>query len=177
MKSYDGTPEEALKAIDEYLHGHEEIQRSFYASTIVERLKHIVSHYKDVASNSLLSCQHFRDDVVIGLKAIALVVDMAANAGTHGEKNARLRGVNDLIGSAIEKLRQQEYNFAYTYYRWDDIFSCDTPVRNFLNRIHDLEAENRSLRETLAKLPQDANATSTEGQIDGSEPSVKTNDD
>lgn len=125
---------------------HEEVIRHSCYMPANIRLERILNHYQHIASDALLGVRHFRDDVVVELRAMSLIVDMALNAGTHSEKNARLRGMTDLLESAIRKLREEEFKFSSAWYHWDDVFRSDAPTRLLMNRIHELEAEVEALK-------------------------------
>jgi hypothetical protein len=71
---------------------------------------------------------------------------MTGNAGTHAEKNARLRGAIELLESAVEKLRHQHLEDLFSIYHWPDVFRSDYPTRSLMERIHDLERQLKELQ-------------------------------
>lgn len=114
---------------------------------LAKRLHRLISHYNMTAANALATTKSFRDDMLTWLRAMSLVGEMAGNAGTHAEKNARLRGMVELIESAIQKIQNQRMEFNYRWWNHEDIFKSDYPVRQFVDRIHELERENESLKQ------------------------------
>lgn len=143
MKKYE--------TIEEVIKEHSDRLRCYYCGSDIERISHVINSYHDDASGALEQIKSFRDDLLTYLRAIALVVDMAANASTHREKNARLRGMVELLESAIDKLRKASFEFTLNH-RWAsyDIFRSDYPTRHLVDRIHELEDELRETKEAIS---------------------------
>jgi len=120
--------------------------------TPAERVRAICREYEDKAVRALSDVKQVRDDMLTFFRALALVLNMTGNAGTHAEKAARLRGAIELLESAIEKLRTQNFEDLFSVYRWPDLFRSDWPTRRLMEKIYDLEARNKELEERL-KLP------------------------
>lgn len=126
--------------LDEIIKEHSERLRCYHCGTDVEKIAHIVNDYHDTAVRAMSDVKEFRDDLQVYLRAIALVLDMTANASTHREKNARLRGACELLESAIGKLRESSFEFMLGRHGMSaDIFRSDYPTRHLVERIHTLE--------------------------------------
>ncbi len=89
----------------------------------------------------------FNQDLIVYFRAIALVAGMVGNAGTHREKNARLRGLIEQIESAVQKLRDNDMRFDRDYY-WaaPDVWRSDYPVREYIQRNQELERQIAELK-------------------------------
>lgn len=111
-----------------------------------KRVLALVSFYQRTAAQSLSDSRAFLDDVLTWLRSFGMVVEMAGNAGTHAEKNARLRGLSELLESAAHKLQNSRVEFGYRWYEHVDVFKTDYPVRHFVERIHELEHQLKQLQ-------------------------------
>lgn len=130
------------KTLDDVIKEHAERLRCYHCGTPEEKVAHIISDYHDTAVRAMSDVKEFRDDLQVYLRAIALVLDMTANASTHREKNARLRGACELLESAIGKLRESTFEFTLGRHGLSaDIFRSDYPTRHLVDRIHELEDE------------------------------------
>ena len=116
-----------------------------YHQTFLQRFQSMLRFYQDRAVNQMRGSKELRDDVLVYLRAISMIVSQAADAGTHGEKNARLRGVIAMCETAIQQLRKEEFSFNSNFYWHEDIFRSDYPVRHYLDRIHELERQVEEL--------------------------------
>jgi len=135
-----------LEKLDAVLDKHESKIGGRYCAPIQDRFDFVIRSYKDTATQSLAASKSFRDDMLTYFRAMSMIVDMAANAGTHSEKNARLRGMSEIIEQAITKLRDQEFNFRRSWWHEKDIFRSDYPVRELMGQIHKLQNELAQLR-------------------------------
>lgn len=62
----------------------------------------------------------FRDQALIQFNALQIVVQMCLMGGTHHEKNARLRGLADVLSVAVEKMTQvSDRYFTQMNWRWN----------------------------------------------------------
>lgn len=129
---------------------HERAVNNHFCGPLASRLACVLRHYRDLATNHLAGAAAFRDDVLAYLRALVLVTESAANGATHREKDARLRGLVEMLESAIEKLRKEKFDFAYARWTMPDLWRSDYPVREYVRRIHDLEDELKRLREEKA---------------------------
>lgn len=117
-----------------------------YHRTFAQRLESMLRFYQDRAVNQMRGSQSLRDDVLVYMRALSMIVAQAADAATHGEKNARLRGVIAMCETAIQQLRKEEFSFNSNFYWREDIFRSDYPVRHYLDRIHELEQKVEELQ-------------------------------
>lgn len=139
------------------LERHEQqIGRRYAGAALHERVDLLCTAYHVAAVSSLAQAMSFRNDLLTYFRAMSLVVEMAGNAATHTEKNARLRGMSEILESAVERLRQQDFEVDRYHWSWPDVFRSDYPTRHFLSRIHELERELAQYR----RSPQDGQAPS-----------------
>lgn len=126
---------------------HQKWLKHYYAGSKAEKIRLIIRQYHDVAAGQLAHTKDFRDQMVLQLQAMKIVADMVGNGGTHAEKDARLRGLIEVIGGAIQTLMRTRFDIADTHPFWgeEDLFRSDYPTRNLMRRIHELEAEVKRL--------------------------------
>lgn len=115
--------------------------------TLYSRVKRVVDYYTELAANTVSNARAFKDDILTWLRAMAINAESVSWAGTHQEKNARLRGLVEVIERAckdVNELRVEERR------RWNDDLSnwmrSDFPLREFKRRIYELEAEIKQLK-------------------------------
>lgn len=133
--------------LESYIREHQKLMRTYYSyDDLPSGVNNVIEHYRALAANALQNTKNFRDDVIVWLRAMSLVLEMTGNAATHREKGARLRGCIEMIESAMQKLRAAEIGFQSTYYHWDDIFRSDFPVRSYIEKIHKLQDELKAAR-------------------------------
>jgi hypothetical protein len=122
--------------------------------TLAERVQRVFDHYTRMAAQAVNNAQIFKDDMLSWLRGMAINAESVSWGGTHHEKDARLRGLVEVIEAAIKRvnaLRVEDRS------RFDDGMSdwmrSDFPVREFKRRIYDLEAEVERLRKKAGEEP------------------------
>jgi hypothetical protein len=148
-----------LAQLEQLVRTHEEEIGIGYGGTLQYRLSRVLAHYQRTAVEALAEAKAFRDDLLVEFRALVLVTEMAGNASTHREKDARLRGLVELLEGATRRLREHEFGLAHGYgYFWDSVFRSDYPTRHYVRRIHELEDEVKRLRGTTdaAQAPDES---------------------
>jgi hypothetical protein len=141
--------------LDALIGEHERDLHSAYATDDpIQALAHVLREYQRNTADALLDLQRFQTDMVRWLQALAIVAQMVSNASTHTEKNARMRGLVEVIESALSKVRDYDYKlerFNRRGYQTDHLFANDYPVRYFKDRAEEAE---RKLKELEARILQ-----------------------
>lgn len=127
-----------------------------YHRTFAERLESMLRFYRNRTVDAIADTKHLRDDVLVYMRALAMIVEQAADASTHGEKNARLRGVISMCETAIKRLKNEEFDFNRRFYWHEDIFRSDMPTRHYVERIHELEREIDEMKKGQGEGATDA---------------------
>lgn len=125
--------------LDALVRKHEETQRTFRSGDLAVRAEAVLTHYQDLAVAHMAGVDAFRQDVLTYFRALVLLVESVANAFTHAEKAARLRGLVELLETAIDRVRKERLDFAFTRFGGPDLWRSDFPVREFVRRIRELE--------------------------------------
>ncbi len=116
--------------------------------TLPKRVRALVDHYNRTAADAISKTKAIQDEMVTWLQGLRIVAEMVGNGGTHAEKNARLRGLTEVIESALNKMQQKRVQAGYDWYSWDDVFKGDYPVREYIQSIHRLEDEIKQLKKS-----------------------------
>lgn len=145
MESFKTVDIEELSRTLEKFEKDEHVIRG-YPQSFAERLANMLRFYQNQTVEHIGNNKRLRDDVLVYMRALAMIVEQAADAATHGEKNARLRGVIAMCETAIRRLRNEEIDFNKSFYWQEDIFRSDMPTRHYLVRIHELEQQLEELK-------------------------------
>jgi hypothetical protein len=125
-----------------------------YGSPLVaDRIRFLVNHYRSQMVDALASAQEFRNTVVSQFRALAIVIATVGGAGTHREKDARLRGLDEIITASIDALNRMTFDALGGTY-WPDVFRSDFATRELLREKHQLRDEVKMLRQSLAEAQQ-----------------------
>lgn len=151
-----------LADVQRLIDQHQQRLRIHHAGSEAEKLRAILAHYHDVATNQLEATRTFRDDLLVALRAMSMIVDMTGSAHTHREKAARLRGMSEVIEATIEKLRRMTFDIQRRYGHWPDVFASDYPTRHLLAEIDDLKRRLAQHEPQAVAVPVDG-----EGNHDG----------
>lgn len=141
-----------LAAVEELIREHQKKQNYHQGfGTTADRVKSVLCEYEDKTTKAYSDVRQFRDDMLTYFRAFSLILTMTGEAGTHAEKNARLRGAIELLERGIETIRRSNLESLLDIYRWPDVFRSDWPTRRLMERIHDLEQENSELKNANAE--------------------------
>lgn len=149
---------ETVDKLKRFIESHEKSIHIYHAGDDSEKVAQIVNHYEKIAAQGIGAKKQMIEDTLVYFRSVVMITESIGLAGTHAEKAARLRGLIELLQSAITKLKQEkEENLLnnWSWYSWD--FST-YPYENILRKFDDLKRENESLKEALAK-------TNTNGQV------------
>lgn len=135
-----------LTSLEALAKTYEDRQRRHTHAPLDERLTRLLEHYERKAVEATEAIKRWNDDVVVYLRALAIVAESAGNASTHGEKNARLRGMVEQIETAIQHLRERDLDLFWGSWRFPDLFRSEYPVRYYVEQMRELERELDALK-------------------------------
>lgn len=152
-----------VQRLNQFVDRHQKVTRNWWSGGLVDRVLDTVKHYEAATVNSLEMSKRFRDDMIVYLRALSLILEMVGNAGTHHEKEVRLRGCVSMIESGIENLRQQTFEVSSAWCRNPDLFRSDFPVRHYMDRVRELEFQIEKL---TGKKPERTMVQAVEDETD-----------
>jgi hypothetical protein len=127
--------------------------------TLTDRLARIVDHYTRMAARAVENQQNERNGMVSWLRGIAITAQSVSWASTHHEKDARLRGLIEVVETAITKIQQQDNDSSHYFDgNVDSWMKSDFPTRDLKRRILDQQAEIERLKRLAGEEKPEAAA-------------------
>lgn len=116
---------------------------------LAERVQRCMDHYTRMAAQAVGDAHGFKDGVVSWLRGIAINAQAVSWGSTHHEKDARLRGLIEVIETAIEKINTLRLNDRLSEWNGvvDSWMKSDFPTREMRRRILDQDEEIKRLRQ------------------------------
>lgn len=103
-------------------------------------IKRFASEADRIVIGSEAAYKRMVGDTLNYFRALVIVTEMVANAGTHAEKAARLRGLVETLESGISRLQDEQFKIIDHYWSVSpDLFKSDYPVREYKRRVYELE--------------------------------------
>jgi hypothetical protein len=152
---------EATATVEGYFDKHNVFYR--HNDSLAEKLAHFANQVERDAAGQFNSVNSFRDTVITELTGQRLVVDMAMSAATHREKDARLRGLEEMINRGIRRLQDVHFEL-FRWQRWpQSVFASDSAEARLMRQNWELEDQLKKYQAQFGKLPSaDAPAESND---------------
>ncbi len=113
------------------------------------RVLSVISRYQRRYDEAMAGTKSFVEEMRIHLRSMGIVADMVSRASSHNEKNARLRGLIEVIEGAIHDLTNKDFERHYTWNEYENVFKSKYPVQRLLDGKMKLENEVERLKATL----------------------------
>lgn len=142
---------ETIQKIDKVIRHYEGDAGVTCSGEYPSRLRNLFLHYQQKAGNAIAKNKSVVEDCLVYFRSVAMLAESVGMAQTHNEKNARLRGLVELLESAIHKLRthqEDELMHNWQYFSWH---VSDYPYRAVLRN---LQQENRELKAKLGEATE-----------------------
>lgn len=122
---------------------------------LAARVQRCIDHYTRMAAQAVSNAHGFKDGTVSWLRGIAINAQAVSWASTHHEKDARLRGLIEVVENAISKIDQARFDDHTSPWNGvvDSWMRSDFPTREMRRRIFDLEKEIERLRKQVGEVP------------------------
>lgn len=120
--------------------------------TVSEKIENLIDRYKSIADNVNTNAIEFQREFEVWLRAQAMVVEMTGKAVSEDEKNARLRGLLELIEDAVGKLKKHQFDLTLNDLNTVGFCKTEFPVRELMRKNEKLEARCKELEEKLNKI-------------------------
>lgn len=141
-----------VEQIKKIINQHEKSIHIYHAGDEAEKIAQVINHYERKAAEAIGSRKQMIEDTLVYFRSVVMITESIGMAGTHAEKAARLRGLIELLQSAISKLKQEKEEDILNNWRsfsWD--FST-YPYQSILEKFDDAKRENERLKSRLAEL-------------------------
>lgn len=142
-------PSDIDPKLDRIIREHESVIHTHYGGTIGERAQQVLSHYKRDAAQAISERKRMNQETLVYFRSIIMCAEMVGMGGTHHEKDARLRGMIELLNQAIKKLQDEEHNSLLDNWGYGFGSRSDYPYRSLLDDMRQLKAENQELKKKL----------------------------
>lgn len=121
--------------------------------TLAARIQRCIDHYTRMAATAVSDSHGFKDGTVSWLRGIAINAQAVSWASTHHEKDARLRGLIEVIETAIIKIGEAQLNDRLSSWNGtvDSWMKSDYPTREMRRRILDQEEEIKRLKKRVGE--------------------------
>lgn len=127
---------------------HEKEINISYCGNDVEKVKCILNHYKTKCLDAATAIKSMQGDVSVWFRAVGIILETVANAATHGEKNARIRGLIEFVETSISKIRDMQLEHYYTWHS-PDLWRSEYPVKTLMNENKELKAQIETMKTLL----------------------------
>lgn len=141
--------QEIIDKIKAIVKEHEDKRHSSYGASLDKRVDWIIRGYSEKTASAISESKQIVDDVVTYFRAVTIIAESIGNASTHAEKGARLRGLIEMLESAITSLRKVEFGISSRNYGYIDLFRSNFPMAHYLEQIHTLQYEKEELQKQL----------------------------
>jgi hypothetical protein len=146
--------QQTMDRLKQVIKRHAEKQHTYYSGDEIEQIESAIRHYEREAANAVAEKLDMTDNTLTYFRAAVMLVESASMGATHTEKNARLRGLTDLLNHTIEKLKRQKTENLLNhsgYFSWD---MATYPYQSVINKCNELERENKELKAAQGKSDQ-----------------------
>lgn len=131
---------------------HQDSIKNYYHGNVVDKVNHLLNHYKDIAAKEIEQRKSLIEDVLVYFRSVVMITETVGMAGTHAEKAARLRGLIELLNSTINKLRNSQTDHLLNNFGWYNWDYSDYPYRSLIEKLSELKRQNEYFK---AQLPED----------------------
>lgn len=118
--------------------------RIHWSGSPEQMLNSVLRHERSHTEKAIAGAKNFRDSCLIMLKSLEVVIESIECASTHSEKNARLRGLMDVVHRNMDRMARFEFCFDSPpwYQTYSDAFAReDLRILKLRERIAELEQQ------------------------------------
>lgn len=152
-------PEEKLNEVEAELSGissfldekARELNFSIRGKSIKERMYYMFQEAHSGSLKAIADKKELTEDALVYFRSIIMIAESIGMAGTHAEKSARLRGLIELLNTAISKLRnnqQQDILHHWDTFSWS---YSEYPYRRMIDEYNQLKRENERMNKLLTE--------------------------
>lgn len=118
-----------------------------HTNYLPDQIVALVDHAEREGNNAVREMKSLLENLISHLRALEIVASMVGNGNTHAEKNARLRGLIEVLQTAIHRATEFSYDFSWKHWgNYNDLFKSDFPMRDVVRKMNEKDAEIRRLK-------------------------------
>lgn len=155
MKSFT---EEQWDEIEKFVNKeHDELNWKISGSTY-DKLRHVLNQLKRKTNEAYAERKDVIEHSLVEFQALAICAEAVGMAQTHGDKNARLRGMIDVLNRTINRLRKEQINelrTSYHFAKWS--WERTSPYYEILNENDLLKEDISSMKREIERLSKTNN--------------------
>lgn len=151
--------DELLSIVSEY-----ENDLSFkIAGDAADRVRHVLSQYKQIANNSIFEAKRFLEDAKTQFKALEIIIEGLTSEGmNHGQKRVIANHIITMLRSMVDKLDRIEYEYTTGIVEHYNFFRSSSPERKpyenqrqLKDRVSHFDALMRKLEEKYPEIARE----------------------
>jgi hypothetical protein len=144
--------QDVLQEIEKIIKDKEAEYNSYYSTdSLPNKLLHVLQSAETGSQTAIADKRKLIEDALVYFRSVVMIVESIGMAGTHAEKSARLRGLIELLYSAIGKLRNDQQDSLLQNWESFSWSYSDYPYRKVLENYKDLQRQNEQMKSVLEK--------------------------
>lgn len=147
LKAYE-LLSEAVQKIDKVIKRYEDDIQIGLSGEYHTKIRNLISHFQQETAKAISTKKSLLDDCTVYFRSVVMLAESVGMAETHAEKSARLRGLVQLLESAIVKLRNSQGDELMHNWQYFDFNISDYPYRAVLRN---LQQENQEMKRRLGE--------------------------
>lgn len=135
-------------------------EHNWYLNTrhLPDQIAALVDHAGREGNNAVREMKSLLENLISHLRALEIVASMVGNGNTHAEKNARLRGLIEVLQTAIHRATEFSYDFSWKHWgNYNDLFKSDFPMRDVTRKLQEKDTEIKRLKALAGEAEPEPN--------------------
>lgn len=147
---------EATEAAQWLIDREDKTRRHYGSYKLLDRIQNHIGDEERNAQIAIADKKQLIEDALVYFRSVVMIAESIGMAGTHAEKSARLRGLIELLNSAISKLRKEQTDSILNNWEMFHWGYSDYPYKRILENYSDLQRQNDDLKKIAEKYaPKD----------------------
>jgi hypothetical protein len=139
-----------IEKINEVIKRHEKSLHCYRCGDEAEKIASIINDYERTAASEIAKRKVLIEQTLVYFQSVGMLCETVGMASTHGEKSARLRGLIELLNSAIGKLREEQTENLLENWRSFSWGFGTYPYQSIIRKYDELKQENEFLKSKLS---------------------------
>lgn len=141
-----------LQEIEKIIAEKEKEYGSYYSTdSLPNKLLRVLQSAERGSVSAIADKRKLIEDALVYFRSVAMISESIGMAGTHAEKASRLRGLIELLNSAIGKLRNEQQESLLQNWESFSWSYSDYPYRKVLENYKALQIQNEQMKAILEK--------------------------